>query len=169
MIEIREGEELKEEIAACAAQEEERVTSTIVMGVAPDFQAQYKKDLADQALADILKAQGQMDIIHNPRVYTRHQSNLMESVVGVVFGPSRLDIKFAANELTENIALLSELAPRHVSIPVESQKALGKYGTVKFGILEDVRKTGKGYELLALWMNALYEYARHTDQLKTSS
>ena len=115
---------------------------------------------------NIVEAQGHIDIIHNPRLYTKHQSNLMECVVGVIFGLGRTDIKFAANELTENVAVLHELAPKHVCIPEETQKALVKYGTVKFGILEDVRPTGRGYELLAIWMNALYDYASHTGQLK---
>ena len=49
-----------EETSAAAAQndleEQESSTSTTIMGVAPDFQAQYKKDLVDQALADIVEA-----------------------------------------------------------------------------------------------------------------
>ena len=96
------------------------MTSTTIMGVAPDFEAQHKKDLVDEALANIVEAQGHIDIIHNPRLYTKHQSNLMECVVGVIFGLGRTDIKFAANELTENVTLLHELAPRHVCIPEET-------------------------------------------------
>ena len=87
----------------------------------------------------------------------------MEAIVKVVFGPERLDIKFAADELTENIALLNELAPTQVSIPNEARPGLEYYGSIKFGVLEDVRKTGKGYELLAIWMNALFDYAKHTN------
>ena len=46
------------------------MTSTIVFGKAPDFIAQYKKDQTDMALENVIAAQGQMDIIHNPRYYT---------------------------------------------------------------------------------------------------
>ena len=91
----------------------------------------------------------------------------MEAIVSCVYGPDRTDIKFAANELTEDVALLGELAPHHVCIPELSQPGITFYGTVKFGLLEDVRETGKGYELLAIWMNALFEYAKHTGQLAT--
>ena len=92
----------------------------------------------------------------------------MEAIVQTVFGPERLDIKDAANELTENIELLNELAPKQTCIPEESRGGLAFYGTIKFGCLEDVRKTGRGYELLAVWMNALYDYAKHTNQLSKS-
>ena len=87
----------------------------------------------------------------------------MEAIVQTVFGPERLDIKDAANELTENIELLNELAPKQTCIPEESRGGLVFFGTIKFGCLEDVRKTGRGYELLAIWMNALYDYAKHTN------
>ena len=87
----------------------------------------------------------------------------MEAIVLTVFGPERSDIKDAANELTENVELLNELAPKHTCIPEESRDGLAFYGTVKFGCLEDVRTTGRGYELLAIWMNALYDYAKHTN------
>ena len=118
------------------------------------------------ALENVITAQGQMDIIHNPRYYTQHQKNLMEAIVNYVWGSSRTDIKDAGNELTENIAMLKELAPSDISnIPEESREALIAYGSVKFGCLEDVRRTGKGYELLAIWMNALYDFAQHTGQL----
>ena len=91
----------------------------------------------------------------------------MEAIVNYVWGSSRTDIKDAGNELTENIAMLKELAPSDIhSIPEESREALLVYGSVKFGLLEDVRRTGKGYELLAIWMNALYDFAQHTGQLE---
>ena len=65
--------------------------------------------------------------------------------------------------------MLKELAPSDISnIPEESREALIAYGSVKFGCLEDVRRTGKGYELLAIWMNALYDFAQHTGQLERS-
>ena len=87
----------------------------------------------------------------------------MEAIVAYVWGPSRTDIKVAGNELTENIAMLGELTPSDIScIPEESLGALYFFGRVKLGILEDVRRTGKGYELLAIWMNALYDFALHT-------
>ena len=106
-----------------------------------------------------------MDIIHDARIYTRHQNNLMEAVVGCVWGNSRTDIKCATNEITENIEILRELAPSTVCIPEQSKEALYVYGTVKLGLLEDVSKTNKGYELFAIWLHALYEYAYHTKQL----
>ena len=65
----------------------------------------------------MLEAQYHMDVIHDPRNYTKHQTNLMQAIVGYVFGVSRLDIKFAANELTENIALLGELLNENYLMP----------------------------------------------------
>lgn len=103
-----------------------------------------------------------MDIIHDARSYTKHQKNLMEAVVGCIWGDTRSDIKCASNELTENIEILRELAPNDVLIPDLSKEALYTYGTVRFGLLQDVQKTNKGYELFAIWMDALYDYAYHT-------
>ena len=55
-----------------------------------------------------------MDIIHNPRNYTRYQGLLVESLVAYIFGPERFDVKFAMNEITENIAILEEVAPKNL-------------------------------------------------------
>ena len=92
----------------------------------------------------------------------------MEAIVSCIFGPERSDIKFAANELTENVEVLDKLAPKQACIPEESRPGLQFYGEVKYGLIENVRETGKGYELLAAWMNALYEYAQYTDQLSAT-
>ena len=72
----------------------------------------------------------------------------------------------AAGELTENISILGDLAPSNLDELPEAQcEALRNYGKVKFGLVENVRVTAKGYELFAIWMNALYDFAEHTGQL----
>ena len=106
-----------------------------------------------------------MDIIHDPRLYTKHQKNLMEAIVRYIWGTSRSDIKMASNELTEDISMLGELAPDVDSLPEPSRQALIFYGQVQIGLLHDVKQTGKGYELLAVWMDAVYDYAYHMGQL----
>ena len=52
-----------------------------------------------------------MEVIHNPRNYTRGQNNLMKSVVAYLWGPERSDVVASANEITENIAMLEDIAP----------------------------------------------------------
>ena len=109
-----------------------------------------------------------MDIIHNPRNFTRLQNKLMETVVGYVWGPERFDIKFAANELTEDVTILSELAPSNIAeLPEGSKQALKSFGeSRKTGLYQECKATGKGFELLYVWLDALFDYASHTGQLK---
>ena len=81
---------------------------------------------------DLLASQSQMNDIHDPRYFTKQQQNLMEAVVAYLWGPSRIDIKTAAGELTEDIAILRELAPSDIDcIPAESLEALYFFGKVK--------------------------------------
>ena len=51
------------------------------------------KDQCVDSLSNVLTAQYEMDVIHDPRLYTKHQKNLMEAIVGYVWGTSRLDKK----------------------------------------------------------------------------
>ena len=104
-----------------------------------------------------------MDIIHNPRLYTRHQGNLMRTVVGYLWGEERLDVMVAARELTENIAILEVLAPSDIEhLSPSSCAALAEFGRVNRGMIPDVTAAAKGYELLAKWMDALHTFAKHT-------
>ena len=109
-----------------------------------------------------------MDIIHNPRNHTTLQNKLMETVVGYVWGPERIDIKFAANEVTEDVTILRELAPGDLKqLPEGSKQALKSFGEIrKTGLYQECKATGKGYELLYAWLDALYDYASYTGQLK---
>ena len=87
----------------------------------------------------------------------------MKVLTGYVWGAGRIDVVNAANEITENISILEEVAPSDLSaLPSES---LRKYTEVKVGCLENVRQQAKGYELLATWIDAIHVYAKHTGQL----
>ena len=50
-----------------------------------DPQAVHLKDLADVAFGILVQSHSDMDLIDNPRSYTRHQNNLMEVLVGYVW------------------------------------------------------------------------------------
>ena len=139
---------------------------TVVATKQRDFQAEHMKGLVDDAFRELVQSQSHMEIIHNPRNYTRHQNNLMKVLTGYVWGAGRIDVVNAANEITENISILEEVAPSDLSaLPSESCEALRKYTEVKVGCLENVRQQAKGYELLATWIDAIHVYAKHTGQL----
>ena len=116
-----------------------------------------------EATQELLASQSHMDIIHSPRNYTKNQNNLMMGVVAYLWGPHRTDVFIAANELTENIEMLEEVAPGELdSLSCEARQALRDYTKVKKGILEDVRRQGKGYELFAIWLDAIHAFADYT-------
>ena len=101
-----------------------------------------------------------MELIHKPRMYTNMQNRLMSAVVAYIWGPERTDVVVATNEITENIAILEDVAPSDLdALSQESKQALINYGKVKLGVLEEVRRQAKGFELLAIWLNAVYDYA----------
>ena len=51
-------------------------------------------------------------MIHLPRLWTRFQNSIMQPVVAFIWSNTRsFEVKQAADELTENIAQLEELAP----------------------------------------------------------
>ena len=82
-----------------------------------------------------------MEVIHNPRMYTKTQNNLMSAIVAYLWGPERTDIMVAANEFTENIAILEDVAPSDLdALSDESRLALINYGKVKLGVLEEVSR-----------------------------
>ena len=101
-----------------------------------------------------------MELIHNPRLYNRHQNNLMRTVVGYLWGPDRRDVMAAAFEITEDIQSLEVLAPSDLdNLSLTSCQALKEFDRVNSGLIPAVAATGKGYELLAKWMEALHAYA----------
>ena len=50
-----------------------------------DIQADFKKGIAVNAYKSLVRSHDDMDLIHNPRNYTRHQNNLMTVLVGYVW------------------------------------------------------------------------------------
>ena len=123
--------------------------------------------MAVNAYKTLVRSHDDMDLIHNPRNYTRHQNNLMTVLVGYVWNQEQVLVKEGANQLTEDITILERLAPKDISdLPLGCRRALRAYTAVKQGCLEDVRRQAKGYELLAQWIEAVHAYAVHTGQLE---
>ena len=72
----------------------------------------------------------------------------------------------AAFEITENMQSLEILAPSDLdNLSLQSCQALREFNRVNSGLISAVATTGKGYVLLAKWMEAIHDYANHTGQL----
>ena len=132
-----------------------------------ESQADKLKGIAYDAFVALVQGHEHMDLIHNPRNYTRQQNILMEVVVGYVWDMRQVLIREGASELTENIKILLRLAPKDIAlIPRGSCEALQNYTAQKVGIKENVSRQAKAYELLATWIDAVHDYAVHTRQLE---
>ena len=84
-----------------------------------------------------------------------------------VWAGTRNDVYTASAEVTENITVLEGLATVDISNLLEgSLEALREFKKVKLGaMLPAIRATGRGYELLYVWLEALLAFAEHTNQL----
>ena len=136
----------------------------------PDFRAQVKKELVNDRFRELLDSQADMDNIHNPRRFTRHQNNLMRTVVMYVWGDQRHDIMTASYELTENIQVIWRLIPNGIdNLPAHCRAALEEFFRCQNGMMHECETTGQGYVLLCKWMQTLYDYAEHTGQLTSET
>ncbi len=89
----------------------------------------------------------------------------MRTVVAYLWGSERMDVMIASSELTEDVqAILNEFACQNIDqLPQYALDALKEFNSENKGLVQECAATGKGYELLAKWMDALYEYALYTN------
>ncbi len=91
----------------------------------------------------------------------------MRTVVAYLWGSERMDVMVASAQLTEDVqSTLNEFACQNIDQPPKyALDPLKEFNAENKGLGQACAATGKGYELLAKWMEALYEYSLYTNQL----